>query len=122
MNETSTYQKNAVQRKQLHYSPNLVNTAINAIDHRRLVTIEHDSYTKGISIRDLEPMAIVYKDGRRSLVGWCRLRNDYRSFALDKVITIKIRQEEFNRRCDFKIEDFQDDPNVVYHEEHEAEG
>ena len=121
MVESSSYSRNVMQRKQLHYSPNLINTTINAIDHGRVVTIEYDSYTKGVSIRDIEPMALVFKEGKRNIVGWCRLRNDYRSFRLDKLVTVKLRNERFGKRDDFNIENFQDDPSAVYHEEYEVE-
>jgi predicted DNA-binding transcriptional regulator YafY len=60
-------------------------------------------------------MAIVYKDRKRNLVGWCKLRNDYRSFRLDRLNLIKLRQEEFQRRQDFRVEDFQDDPNASHY-------
>lgn len=119
MIETSTYSRNAVQRKQMHYSPNLLSVISNAIDNCKVATIEYDSYEKGVTIREVEPMALVYKDRRRCLVAWCRLRNDYRSFRLDKLNCIKLKQEEFARREDFNVNDFQDDPNEVYHEEYE---
>src|ERR1700722_12374281 len=108
MNDVS-YGKSAVQRKQMHYSPNLLSTLNNAIDNCKLATIEYDSREKGITQREIEPMAIVYKERKRHLVAWCKLRNDYRSFRLDRLNCIKLKQEEFSRREDFKVDDFQDD-------------
>ena len=104
----STYPKSATQNKQMHYSPNLLSTVNNGIDNAKVAVIEYDSSLKGISVREIEPMAIVYKDRKRHLVGWCRLRNDYRSFRLDRLNSIKLKQEEFNRRNDFNISSFQD--------------
>lgn len=92
----------------MHYSPNLLSTINNAIDHCKLAVIEYDSREKGISVREIEPMAIVYKDRKRHLVAWCRLRNDYRSFRLDRLNLIKLEKGEFARRQDFKVDDFQD--------------
>lgn len=113
MIENSTYARNNnTQRKQMHYSPNLLSTINNAIDNCKVAIIEYDSREKGVSTREIEPMAIVYKDRKRNLVGWCKLRNDYRSFRLDRLNLIKLRQEEFQRRQDFRVEDFQDDPNA----------
>ena len=119
MYENSTHTKILTQRKQMHYSPNLLSTVSNAIDNHKVATIEHDSYEKGISIRDVEPLAVVFKDGKRNLVGWCRLRNEYRSFRLERINSIKLNKEEFTSREDFRIEDFQDDPNAVYQEHYE---
>ena len=121
MIETSTYARNAVQRKQMHYSPNLLSTLNNAIDNCKIATIEYDSREKGVSLREVEPMAIVYKERKRHLVAWCRLRGDYRSCRLDRLNCIKLKQEEFARKQDFKIEDFQDDSHSSYDEDYEEE-
>ncbi len=117
MMENSTYSRGTMQRKQMHYSPNLLNVLTNCIDYRNVVVIEYESLEKGISHREVEAVAVVYKDGKRSLVGWCRLRNEYRSFRLDRVNSAKWKSEKFNERTDFNINDFQDDPSAVYHEE-----
>ncbi|HWB62296.1 MAG TPA: WYL domain-containing protein [Chitinophagales bacterium] len=117
MFDNNPYAKTAVQRKQMHYSPNLLSTLNNAIDNRKVATIEYDSREKGVSQRDVEPMAIVYKERKRHLVAWCRLRGDYRSFRLDRLNSIKLKQEEFARKNDFNIQNFQDDSYVGDHEE-----
>ena len=114
MNASPTYSRNAVQRKQMHYSPNLLSTINNAIDNSLIAILEYDSKDKGVTIREVEPMALVYKDRKRNLVAWCRLRNDYRSFRLDRLNLIKVKNEEFERRQDFKVEDFQDDNTSGY--------
>lgn len=121
MVENSTYARNAVQRKQMHYSPNLLSTLNNAIDNCKVATIEYDSREKGVSQREVEPMAIVYKERKRHLVAWCRLRGDYRSFRLDRLNCIKLKQEEFARKQDFRIEDFQDDSHGSYDEDYDEE-
>lgn len=121
MTETSTYPRSAVQPKQMHYSPNLLSTLNNAIDNCKIATIEYDSREKGVSLREVEPMAIVYKERKRHLVAWCRLRGDYRSFRLDRLNSIKLKQEEFARKQDFKIDDFQDEPHGAYDEDYDDE-
>jgi predicted DNA-binding transcriptional regulator YafY len=121
MAENSTFARSAVQRKQMHYSPNLLSTLNNAIDNCKIATIEYDSREKGVSLREVEPMAIVYKERKRHLVAWCRLRGDYRSFRLDRLNSIKLKQEEFARKNDFKIDDFQDEPHSSYDEDYEEE-
>lgn len=109
MVDNSTYYKGASkQSKQMHYSPNLLSTINNAIENCKVATLEYESHEKGVTVRDIEPMALVYKDRRRSLVAWCRLRNDFRSFRLDRLNCIKLKQETFTRRDDFKIEEHQD--------------
>ncbi len=117
---SENYSRSAIQRKQMHYSPNLLSTINNGIDNCKTAVIEYDSREKGVSIREIEPMAIVYKDRKRHLVAWCRLRNDYRSFRLDRLNCIKLKQEAFARRQDFRIDDFQDDSGT-YAEDYDEE-
>ncbi len=121
MNATSTYPRNNSQRKQMHYSPNLLSTVNNAIDNALIAILEYDSKEKGLTLREVEPIAVVYKDRKRNLIAWCRLRNDYRAFRLDRLNMIKVKNEEFARRQDFKVEDFQDDGNGGYGEDFEDE-
>ena len=114
MNGSSTYSRNGAQRKQMHYSPNLLSTVNNAIDNSLIAIIEYDSKEKGVSLREVEPLAVVYKDRKRNLMAWFRLRNDYRSFRLDRLNMIKVNNEGFSRREDFRLEDFQDDNSAGY--------
>lgn len=116
MIDNPTYTKNASQ-KQMHYSPNLLNTIVNAVENCKVAVIEYDSSSKGVSVREIEPMAIVYKERKRHLVGWCRLRGDYRSFRLDRLNSIKLKKEEFNRRNDFNVAEFEDGSSHN-HDEH----
>jgi predicted DNA-binding transcriptional regulator YafY len=111
MNGYSTTSKNGTRQRsrQMHYSPNLLSTINNAIENCVLATIEYDSREKGITVRDIEPMALVYKDRRRHLVGFCHLRNEYRNFRLDRLNMIKLKNEHFVRKQDFNIDNFQDD-------------
>jgi predicted DNA-binding transcriptional regulator YafY len=108
MYDNNNYGRGQTQRKQMHYSPNLLSTINNAIDNHKVSEIEYDSREKGISVRNIEPLAIVYKDRKRHLVAFCRLRNDFRSFRLDRLNTIKLFNETFTVRPDFLIENFQD--------------
>ncbi|MFN8278003.1 MAG: WYL domain-containing protein [Chitinophagales bacterium] len=106
-----SYRRSGYQKpleKQMHYSPNLLNCINNAIDYHLVAVIEYDSREKGITVRDIEPMAVVYKEGKRNLVGWCRMRNDYRSFRLDRLNLFKISKDAFQPRADFNIDNFQD--------------
>ncbi len=121
MNENYTQNRNASQKKQMHYSPNMLSTVSNSIDNCKVAEIEYDSLEKGVTVREVEPMALVYKDRKRNLIAWCRLRNDYRAFRLDRLNCIKLKQEEFTRRPDFNLDNFQDNLVGNNHEEYEQE-
>lgn len=100
-------------RKQMHYSPNLLDTIQNAIDNRKVVVIEYDSRENEVTNRTVEPMALIYKNRRRHLVGWCRLREDWRTFRLDRIAMVKLMSETFTIRDGFRVEDFEVDDEFV---------
>ena len=55
--------------------------------------------------RTVNPYGIVMHDGLWMLVGWCHLRKEIRTFALDRIIDIKERNLYFSRPDDFSLED-----------------
>lgn len=92
------------------YSQNLISTIINAAKNRNLITIHYYSNEKGITERDIEAMDVVIRNGKKNLVGWCRLRQDWRTFRLDRVNFIKIHLgETFPKREGYNRADFQDE-------------
>lgn len=122
MQQNYSNARTATQRKQMHYSPNLLSTVGNAIDSCKVATIEYESFEKGVSKREVEPLAIVYSKGKRHLVAWCRLRNDFRSFRLDRLNSIRLHAENFTPKDNFRVEDFQDQPyDWRQHSEHTEE-
>lgn len=92
------------------YSQNLISTIVNAARNKKLITIHYYSNEKGITERDIEPMDIVIRNGKKNLAGWCRLREDWRTFRLDRINFIKIHLgETFGRREGYNKADFQDE-------------
>ena len=96
-------------RRKMHYSPNMLSCVNNAIDNRVLVTIEYDSGENEKTTRKLEAMALVYKNRKRNLVAWCHLRDDWRSFRLDRIEMVKLHTDTFNLRDGFNVADFEGD-------------
>lgn len=92
------------------YSQNLIGTINNAVRQDKLLTIIYYSKEKGLTERVLEPMDIVIRGGRKNLVGWCRLRNDWRTFRIDRINFIKVHMDEkFEPREDYRRENFEDE-------------
>ena len=106
------------------YSQNLISTIINAAKHRNLITIHYYSNEKGITERDIEAMDVVIRNGKKNLVGWCRLRQDWRTFRLDRINFIKIHLgETFSKREGYNRADFQDEGvSFSMHEQKPANG
>lgn len=92
------------------YSQNLIGTINNAVKQDKLITIHYYSNEKGITERVIEPMDVVIRNGRKNLVGWCRLRNDWRTFRIDRINFIQVHlQDSFEPREGYRREDFEDE-------------
>lgn len=92
------------------YSQNLISTILNAAKQEKLITIKYYSNEKGITERVIEPMGVVIRMGKKNLVGWCRLRNDWRTFRMDRINFITIHMNEsFEAREDYRRENFEDE-------------
>jgi predicted DNA-binding transcriptional regulator YafY len=76
-----------------------------AIQARRCVSIRYQSERGELTERTVEPYGLVGRQGKWYLVGWCRLRVDWRTFRLDRVRKVDpmllpfTRNEEFDFRA-----------------------
>ena len=76
-----------------------------AIQARRCVSIRYQAEHGQITERIVEPYGLVGRQGKWYLVGWCRLRVDWRTFRLDRVRQVDpttlsfVRIEEFDFRA-----------------------
>jgi predicted DNA-binding transcriptional regulator YafY len=66
-----------------------------AIQQRRRVAIEYQSYSDQVSQRTVEPYGVAGWWGRWYLVAFCRLRQDYRLFRLDRMQQVRFLTETF---------------------------
>jgi|GEM_PF-6309782 len=66
-----------------------------------------------VSEREIEPTAIFSFDQKWLLIAWCHLRNDFRTFRLDRIIEYKLLNKKFgDRNFDFR-KHYQDHPYEV---------
>ncbi len=75
---------------------------------RKRVTLTYQAATNGlVSRRDLDPYAMVYREGAWLVVGWCHLRHEVRSFRVDRihegVQAPKPKSPDFERPTDFDV-------------------
>ena len=75
--------------------------------HKR-VTLTYQTATTGMtSRRDVDPYAMVYREGAWLVVGWCHLRHEVRSFRVDRireaVMAPKPKSPDFERPIDFDV-------------------
>jgi proteasome accessory factor B len=83
-------------------------TLESATRSRKRVTITYDAAATGMtSRRDIDPYGLVYREGAWLCVGWCHLRQDVRSFRVDRigeaVQAPKPKSPDFERPADFDV-------------------
>ena len=69
-----------------------------AITNFRVTELTYKALEKETTFRKIEPLAIYSIDERWIVIGWCRLRGDYRSFRLDRIKHFRILEEVFEDR------------------------
>lgn len=97
------------QKSQMHYSPNLLSSINNAIDNTQMAFLEYQTREFEISKREIEPMAIIFKNRKRNLVAFCHLRNEYRTFRLDRINLFKVNKKSFISREGFDATTYETD-------------
>jgi proteasome accessory factor B len=75
---------------------------------RKRVTLTYQAAGTGmVSKRDLDPYALVYREGAWLAVGWCHLRKEVRSFRIDRMLDAqqapKPKSPDFERPADFDV-------------------
>jgi predicted DNA-binding transcriptional regulator YafY len=70
-----------------------------AIAERRVVALRYHSYRGDETLdREVEPDGLTYHHGAWYLGGYCRLRRGHRSFRLDRIEALQVREATFEPR------------------------
>ncbi|GGC59161.1 helix-turn-helix transcriptional regulator [Undibacterium terreum] len=72
-----------------------------AAQMRQRVRMRYMSATDELTNRDVDPYALAYQNGSWYVLGMCHLRQDLRSFRLDRVLDVAIMEQKFQRPEDF---------------------
>jgi predicted DNA-binding transcriptional regulator YafY len=55
------------------------------------------------TMRDVEPLGVIFSRGAWYLVAWCRLRKDIRHFRVDRILRLEVATETFPTRTEFSL-------------------
>ena len=69
-----------------------------SIDQSNLLTIEYRNKLNEVTMRQIEPISIIFKGYTWHLFAYCRLKNDYRVFRISRIVSMKREDVTFNRR------------------------
>ncbi len=75
----------------------------NAIRWRRRIAFQYRAHDESVSRRELEPYGVIHLDGRWYVSGRCLLRQDLRTFRLDRISQLTLTEGAFERPAEFDI-------------------
>lgn len=77
-----------------------------AITGCRVVRITYQAlHSHTVLEREVEPLAVYTTQENWILIAWCRVRQDYRSFRLDKILSLAVLNERYTSR-NFNLEKY----------------
>jgi predicted DNA-binding transcriptional regulator YafY len=76
-----------------------IQTLLNNISQKKVLTLDYfANHSQEHTKRDIEPIGIFFKDGYWHLIAYCRMRNDYRDFRIDRINCIKATDKTFDSK------------------------
>jgi predicted DNA-binding transcriptional regulator YafY len=77
-----------------------------AMNARRLIELEYRDGESRTSTRRLRPLGLYFWGGAWSLAAWCELRQDFRNFRLDRIVTLRVLDQAYADEAGKRLEDF----------------
>ena len=77
-----------------------------ALAQRRVLELHYQTKGAGPAVRrEVEPLGLIYYSDRWHLIGYCRLRGDFRDFRTDRIQKLSLRDEVFQGHPDFSLQE-----------------
>jgi len=83
-----------------------------AIREGRKAEIKYRSEDGRETLRVIWPIAVAYFDAQRLIVAWCELRQDFRTFRTDRMLSMQVREEKYLARRKALLKQWQDEAHV----------
>jgi predicted DNA-binding transcriptional regulator YafY len=88
------------------YPVRLVGLLRNATTEHHKVCFDYTREDGGTSRRTVRPLGLFYWGATWTLLAWCEMRNDFRSFRLDRIGDLEVTAEPFTLEPGKTLEDF----------------
>ena len=85
-----------------------------AVRKSRRLSMRYDSISSGATERIVEPYFVVFRGRAFYFVGFCLLREQFRTFRVDRIISLKVMDEYFDRRAGIDAESYFEGTWQVY--------
>lgn len=78
-----------------------------ALARQRVLSLDYYShYSDSSSRRDIEPIGIFHMHSSWHLIGFCRLRQDYRDFRADRIKSLSVTDQTFKKNSRLSLQEF----------------
>jgi predicted DNA-binding transcriptional regulator YafY len=99
------FSSSAIQKSNI--PEKIMDTILKGIDKKLALEIQYNSFSKEEdTIRVIEPVGICHYSFNWHLIAFCKLRNDYRDFRIDRIKNIKITDSKFTEDNKPSIRDY----------------
>lgn len=83
-------------RLQMNGNGEYLQSILNSLSNKNLIEIRYTTFEEEkTSSRIVEPVGVYYAFEQWYLIAWCRLREDYRTFRIDRIQKLKIMEETY---------------------------
>jgi predicted DNA-binding transcriptional regulator YafY len=73
-----------------------IQTILNSIAQKHIIAIDYFAHhSQEHTSREIEPVGIIFVDAFWHLIAYCRLRNDYRDFRIDRINKLCVTDKKF---------------------------
>lgn len=69
-----------------------------AMRHERAVRIDYADEQGRPSSRVIWPVGLAFYEGKQTIAAWCLLREDFRSFRTDRIVSLVVTEERYGKR------------------------
>jgi predicted DNA-binding transcriptional regulator YafY len=89
-----------------------------AIAKHEVLKLNYSNADNEVSEREVEPVGIYYYSLSWHLIGWCRMRKEYRNFRSDRIKSLANTGQKFEPRSKLSLDDYfksqvQSNPNLI---------
>ncbi|KEO75304.1 helix-turn-helix transcriptional regulator [Anditalea andensis] len=75
---------------------NTLHIILNSLSSKKVLEMQYLSFDKAeVTLREAEPIGIYYSFEQWYFIGWCRLRKAYRTFRLDRIQSISMKDGNY---------------------------
>ncbi|MCX6048561.1 MAG: YafY family protein [Chloroflexi bacterium] len=81
----------------------VIKTISLAVQRQQQLELQYQAWNGEVSLRTLDPYGLAYRAGFWYMVGYCHLRQDTRTFRLDRVLQVLLGHQTFTRPAHIDI-------------------